>query len=268
MQDASRTARKKIKTRQALIDAARLLVLEKRGGKISIQEITDKADVGLGTFYNYFTSKQEIYTAVLNSMVEEFRNGLSRLRSRLKDPATIVALTVKYCARESLLNEEWKNFLSFSKVKDEYYLEQTSEQCLADVLKGVKAGRFKVQDGDFARNLIQGMLRYVSREMTEGRMGIEAVNETASCVLRMLGIPDVVARAIVQIPLPAVAIDKTGMATRQSLEARIPNLQPEAEIAQSMTEKVSAKVSETNQEEQRAKSFSRTRNTGQSGVSI
>lgn len=285
MEEVSRLLRKKEKTRQTLIQAAKALVLnrvavhsvpgislpdqnslpgqnslpdqnslpgqnseqsqnttlikEKTDCKISIQEITDKADLGLGTFYNYFTSKQEIYQAVLETMLAEFRTGLDRIRSTSKDPAATLALTAKYCARENLLNEDWKQFIIRSKVRGEYYLEQSSDQCLEDILRGVKAGRFKVQDIDFARNLIQGMLRHVSREMNEGRMGIEAINETASCILRMLGLPDVVARAIVQAPLPPVAAENT-----EKQKAQIHDQEP-APHSQPAKERIDQRIKQT-----------------------
>ena len=54
MNDIKRTTRKREKTRAALVNAARQLVFARGQEKISIQDITDAADVGLGTFYNYF----------------------------------------------------------------------------------------------------------------------------------------------------------------------------------------------------------------------
>ncbi|MGK0338981.1 MAG: AcrR family transcriptional regulator, partial [Candidatus Azotimanducaceae bacterium] len=53
MVEPTRLVRKRERTRQALIEAAAVLVDERGHERISIQDITDKADVGLGTFYNY-----------------------------------------------------------------------------------------------------------------------------------------------------------------------------------------------------------------------
>ena len=50
----SRLDRRKARTRQALIDAAVRLIAEGRGERASIQEITDEADIGFGSFYNHF----------------------------------------------------------------------------------------------------------------------------------------------------------------------------------------------------------------------
>ncbi len=55
---ANRLDRRKARTRQALIDAAVQLIAEGRGERASIQEITEAADIGFGSFYNHFASKE------------------------------------------------------------------------------------------------------------------------------------------------------------------------------------------------------------------
>ncbi|HEV8175708.1 MAG TPA: TetR family transcriptional regulator, partial [Actinoplanes sp.] len=52
----TRLDRRKARTRQALIDAAAGLIAEGRGERASIQEITEAADIGFGSFYNHFDS--------------------------------------------------------------------------------------------------------------------------------------------------------------------------------------------------------------------
>jgi AcrR family transcriptional regulator len=54
---ASRLDRRKARTRQALIDAAVRLIAEGSGEGASIQEITDKADIGFGSFYTTSPAK-------------------------------------------------------------------------------------------------------------------------------------------------------------------------------------------------------------------
>ncbi len=43
------------------MSAARALLTSRDPGGVSIQEITDAADLGFGSFYNHFTSKQELF---------------------------------------------------------------------------------------------------------------------------------------------------------------------------------------------------------------
>ena len=81
MVEPTRLVRKRERTRQALVEAARSLVEERGHERLSIQDITDRADVGLGTFYNYFDNKQMIFEAALEGIREKFETRLTTLRS-------------------------------------------------------------------------------------------------------------------------------------------------------------------------------------------
>lgn len=211
MSDGDRLARKRQKTRQALLDAARSLVYERGHERIAIQDITERADVGLGTFYNYFESKQAVFEAVLADMRQHFNEELDRIRQPLKDPALIVAQTLKFCFAQAQDNEEWNRFLTYSGLTGDYSLHQDEEQCLMDLKRGIAAGRFKVEDAVFAQNLVLGMVKHANSEIARGRLGRQAMEETTRYILRMLGLPDLVAKALVQTPLPPVAAPKRGI---------------------------------------------------------
>ena len=208
MTNSERLERKRQKTREALLDAARSLVLERGHEPIAIQDITECADVGLGTFYNYFDSKQAIFEAVLGQIRDNFNRDLDRIRQPLKDPALIVAQTLKFCFQQAQDNDEWSRFLTFSGLIGDYSLHQDEEQCLTDLRRGVAAGRFKVEDISFAQSLVTGMVRHVNNEITHGRLGRHAMEDTTRYILRMLGLPDLVAKALVQTPLPPVPISR------------------------------------------------------------
>ncbi|MBD3646697.1 MAG: TetR/AcrR family transcriptional regulator [Pseudomonadales bacterium] len=206
MSEPTRLARKREKTRQALLNAARELVYERGHEKISIQDITERADVGLGTFYTYFESKQIIFEAVLDEIRQRFNERLDAIRAPVKDPAMMMALTLKFCLEQAQDNEEWNTFLTYSGLADGHHrLEQNEEQCLQDIQRGVRAGRFKVDDVYYTQSLVMGMVRHVNREISLGRLSRSAMENTARYILRMLGLPDLVAKALAATRLPPVA---------------------------------------------------------------
>lgn len=199
---------KKERTRERLIEAAKTLVEERTDEKISIQDITQRADVGLGTFYNYFENKQAIYEAVLEQMRLGFELELNAIRLNQSDPASLVANTLKYCFNAALDNEEWQSFIAKSGVEGEHLLLQEPQQCFEDIELGAKRGRFKIDDPEFVANLITGLTRHVTREIAAGRLSRSAIADTTRYVLRMLGLPELVAKAVTQTPLPPVAAEK------------------------------------------------------------
>ncbi|MGZ5404175.1 MAG: TetR/AcrR family transcriptional regulator, partial [Nocardioides sp.] len=61
-QQVNRLDRRKARTRSALIAAAQTLIAEGRTNA-PILEITQAADVGMGSFYNHFETKEELFEA-------------------------------------------------------------------------------------------------------------------------------------------------------------------------------------------------------------
>lgn len=206
--DISRVPNKKEITRQALVDAARALVDERSDAKIAIQDITNRANVGLGTFYNYFENKQAIYEAVLLDIRSNFEARLESIRAHQTDAASLVASTLKFCFNEALDNEEWQTFIQKSGIEGEHLLLQDPKQCLQDIQTGAQRGRFKIDDPEFVANLVTGITRHVTREIATGKLSRSAINDTTRYVLRMLGLPELVAKAVTQTPLPPVAAEK------------------------------------------------------------
>jgi len=67
----SRHARRRIQTRKLLIQTALQLILEEGYEAITIQDITDRADLGRGTFYIHFKDKEElVWTTFHDSFLE------------------------------------------------------------------------------------------------------------------------------------------------------------------------------------------------------
>ena len=202
MADPERLARKREKTRCALLIAARELVFERGHERIAIQDITERAHLGLGTFYNYFDTKQAVFEAVLAQLRDEFQLRLDEVRRPIKDPALKVAVTLRFCLREALDNTAWNTFVTYAGLPGEPLLIQDESQCIADLHRGKAAGRFKIDDVAFTQALIFGMMRHVHGEIRAGRLQRHAIEDTTRYILRMIGLPDLVAMALVQTRMP------------------------------------------------------------------
>ena len=105
IESEGRAARRREETRSKLVRAARDVMGRNGVGATTIQAITDAADVGFGSFYNHFASKEDIVAAVMDEAVESFGAAADQLAGRLSDPAEILAASVRHVAhmRESAL---------------------------------------------------------------------------------------------------------------------------------------------------------------------
>ena len=74
-------------TRAKLIRAAHELMGEKGIGATTIQEITDTADVGFGSLYNHFESRQAIVQAIFDETIESYGGALDHVADEVEYPA-------------------------------------------------------------------------------------------------------------------------------------------------------------------------------------
>jgi len=74
----NRLGRRKARTRAALIRAAQSFLASGKP-EVPILEITQAADVGLGSFYNHFDSKEELFRAAVDDAPSLFAAGRAEL---------------------------------------------------------------------------------------------------------------------------------------------------------------------------------------------
>ena len=89
----TRTDRRRERTRGRLTDATRELIAEKGVAALRIQEITERADVALGSFYNHFDSKEEVVEAVVADSLQNIAETLAA--DPVEDPAELVAAAIR-----------------------------------------------------------------------------------------------------------------------------------------------------------------------------
>jgi AcrR family transcriptional regulator len=84
----SRRERRTADVRQRLFDAALTLFAERGFLKTTVEDITEAADVGKGTFFNYFPSKEQLLDSFSDTRIEKIRRALATItekRSTVKD---------------------------------------------------------------------------------------------------------------------------------------------------------------------------------------
>jgi AcrR family transcriptional regulator len=79
---ASRHARRRAQTRSLLVRSALQLVLERGYEAITIQDITERADLGRGTFYIHFKDKEEAVWAAFQDLFQQLEQSAHRQLDR------------------------------------------------------------------------------------------------------------------------------------------------------------------------------------------
>jgi AcrR family transcriptional regulator len=200
----SRLDRRKARTRQALIDAAVRLIADGRGDRASIQEITDEADVGFGSFYNHFEGKEQLFQAASEEVLERWGRMIDRASAGVSDPAELFAVGMRISGRLGWTHPDIAGFLTGVGLDALDIPSGLAPRALRDIEAGQAAGRFTVPDAQIALSAVAGgllgLLRLCQRHPEQVQEA--TVDQLAEAVLRLLGIPGPEAARLAALPLP------------------------------------------------------------------
>jgi AcrR family transcriptional regulator len=202
----SRLDRRKARTRQALIDAAARLIAEGRGDRASIQEITEEADIGFGSFYNHFDSKEQLFQTASEEVLERWGQMIDLATAGITDPAELFAVGLRISGRLGWTHPDIAAFLTGAGLDALDIPVGLAPRALRDIQAGKDAGRFTVPDAEIALSAVAGgllgLLRMCQRD--PGRVDEAAVDQLAEAELRLLGVPAGEAARLTAVPLPSL----------------------------------------------------------------
>ena len=94
-----RRERKKLLSRQAILDAAVVVFSRKGFREASIADIMNGADLGTGTFYNYFQSKEELLVHLLGRLVADVNTTIKELREDKRPACELLSVACMLTAK-------------------------------------------------------------------------------------------------------------------------------------------------------------------------
>ena len=153
----TRFDRRKARTRAALVAAAQTFIAEGRTG-VPIQDVTERADVGIGTFYNHFSSKDELFEAALADALEQYAVQLDALGGESDDPAAFFAQSFRLAGRLHRTDPHISRVL----LAHAHDLSRSSQgigpRARRDIAAAHRAGLFDAPDVDLAMVLVTGAM--------------------------------------------------------------------------------------------------------------
>jgi AcrR family transcriptional regulator len=197
----TRGARRRAQTRAQLLDAARTLFARQGVDATAIAEITEQADVGFGSFYNHFASKEEIVEVIVSDALEAQGRIVDALTSDLEDPAEIVAVAHRYFVRQTRSDPILGWLLVRLDASHRVMTQALGERARRDIARGIASGRFNVADPEVAFLDTAGALLLVMRAVLDGDAGPGADSSHAEGLLRILGLTPEDAAEVAHRPL-------------------------------------------------------------------
>ncbi|GAA2059212.1 TetR/AcrR family transcriptional regulator [Williamsia deligens] len=198
-----RLERRKARTRDALISAAMELIAGPQGVDVSVQQITDRADVGVGSFYNHFQNKAELFDAAIAAALEQFGSVFDAATDGLDDTAEVFATGVRLTVHLAHRFSPVSHVLVHSGFRFASADSGLAPRALRDLTAAQDAGRLSISDLPTALACTAGsVLGALSMLMNESDRDADAVgSELAVNLLRMFGLTLDDARAVATTPL-------------------------------------------------------------------
>jgi AcrR family transcriptional regulator len=194
----TRGHKKKARTRQLLLDTA-LQVLAEHGEGFSVADLAARAGVSHGTFYNYFTDREQLVQALVPHIVEGFA---ARSAAEVDDPdpaARFAIITARALANAVHAPHTVRVALRLEAAQRALLVDGPLAYLRHDLVDGHASGRFSeaLDDGTF--DVVLGALLLAARRIVEG----ETSADYRCAVIRRL-----------LLALGVDAADATALATR------------------------------------------------------
>ena len=180
--------RRKQRTRATLIKAAQGFIAAGRFN-VAVLEITQAADVGMGSFYNHFDSKEQLFQAALNEIFDAFGARLDRLPS-VDDPAEMFARAFRLTIRWVRRRQDEAGVLLNVGLGQLFSDRGLMPRALRDIKAANQIGRFQVANHELAVTLTLGThlaLTQLLRDQPE-RDADQAADQLAEDLLRLFGL--------------------------------------------------------------------------------
>lgn len=198
----SRNARRKRRNRQALVEAAHTVMAEKGIDAATMSEIADLADVGAGTVYNYFASKDDLAMRVMEEVMDRLAQRIEAVTDTFDDPGQVYAFGIRNVMKAATTDRRWSWLLRRSEVIADAMYRVMGPYAIRDLRNAVAAGRYRVEDAEMAWRQATHAIVGFSLAVCDGKLAPDKIDEAVVNLLGMVGVPRDEAWEIARRPSP------------------------------------------------------------------
>jgi AcrR family transcriptional regulator len=164
--DLSRQDRRRAATRAKLLQAAKRLLATKGFHATKIADIAAAADVGTGTFYLYFPTKDALFADLVRETALAAKEAMDETKATQTDPRERARVGGETFFRFAAENRDVFKILFGHSAQFDELLREVHQIFIADIetdfADGVAAGAFRDLPPAFAAQAIVGMLSQVT----------------------------------------------------------------------------------------------------------
>lgn len=188
-QNANRKAGKRARTRAALLDSALDLVAQQGMETVKISEITKHAGLANGTFYNYFTDRDEIIWEVSFGIAKEIGRKIDEEMSGIEEAVERVLRATTTFIDIAVEQPEWGAVVISSSQYTSEMRSDVTKFLRADLQRGLDQGRFSLTLDQYLLDQIGSLIIVCIRTQLEEGPDAHLTRRVCDYILRLLGVP-------------------------------------------------------------------------------
>ena len=198
----TRVDRRKRRNREALIQAGYEVMAQKGIDAATMSEIAELADVGAGTVYNYFASKDELAISVMEQVMERLAQRIEAVTNSFSDPGQVYAFGIRIVMKAAISDQRWRWLLRRSEVIAGAMYRVMGPYAIRDIRNAVAAGRYRVEDAALAWRQATHAIVGFSLAVCDKNIPPEKIDEAVVNLLGMVGVDREEAWEIARRPCP------------------------------------------------------------------
>ncbi|MCP4036576.1 MAG: helix-turn-helix transcriptional regulator [bacterium] len=202
-----RVERRRARVRQRILDATEALTRSRGVEAVTIEDITEAADVARRTFYHYFDSKNAALVPIAREHTKDLNRRIDRVIAELTDPAEVLAVALRHTLRSLPEDPLCAWFIFESGLPQKRLREGIGESGYRDLNRGVESGRFAIDNAAATAALLSGAMIGALSDRLDGMLDDDDLDDAAQYVLRLLGVSLDEAHEIAHRPLPELGND-------------------------------------------------------------
>lgn len=192
-------------TRKRIFDATFRLLGHEHGLATRIEEICAEAKISRGTFYNYFSSTDELFSSLAKELSHDFNVAVISALSSLDDSAACANTAMQHYLKRAQRDQAWGWAMVHLSAMGPIFGEETYGSCCRTMEQAIATGQFDIPDARYGTVILMGsVLAAMVVMLREGGSRIQP-HLVSERVLRALGVSEREARRIATGPLPRIS---------------------------------------------------------------
>ena len=148
--------RKRARTREKILEAAFLLLGREDGRSTRIDEICEEAKVARGTFYNYFSSVEELLSALTFEISHDFNLAVRAVIRTVPAGALRSSFALRYYMHRTREDPAWGWAMVNLSAGGPIFGEETARYGIEAVIDGMVTEQFHAGSAQLAYDLMHG----------------------------------------------------------------------------------------------------------------